>query len=267
MISKSIDHLLAALLVMLTLNACTETSGLASGGTSIDFDAAPSPSIATPQNAGAKTFSNDLQYSITLTRAYLVLTNIEVRNDCDKDFSVDAEDILNFFLPTAQAHTIATPTATGEPYVVNLLAEDNSGISIGSVSPPTGNYCGATIELIAADEDSFNLPTGAGEPDLVGKSLFIEASYTQSAANGGNSGSILINTSASLRKRELLLSPAISIEPGTPSAELSLAIQFDTWFNNVDLATLQTELTSGFNPLATNTNQMLTNITGSIHQR
>jgi hypothetical protein len=266
MISKSIN-LLTASLLMLSLNACTETSGLASGGTSIDISAAPSPANIAAQSAGAKTFNNDLGDSITLTRAYLVLTNAEVKSSCGASFSVDAEDILNFLLPTAHAHTEATPTATGEPYVLDLLTADNNAIAIGSVSPPVDDYCGLSIDLIAADADTFNLPSASGAPNMVGKTVYIEGSYTQAPANGGNSGQILVSTGATLTKRDLALSPTVSISRSTPGANISVAIQYDTWFNAVDLAVLENETATGTSPLDPQVIQLMQNISASIHQR
>jgi hypothetical protein len=264
MISQFINRLSLLSLLIWALNACTETSGLASAGTSIEFDAAPSPSIASLQGAGAKTFSNDLGDSITLTKAYLVLANVEVQTNCGGSFSVKAEDVLNFFVPAAYAHTEATPTATGEPYVIDLLSADNNAIAIGSVSPPVSDYCGISIDLLAADSDSFNLPTTSGAPNMVGKTVYIEGSYTLS---GGASGNILISTGATLFKRDLALSPGISISPHAPTASVSLAIQYDTWFHAVDMAALQTETASGTSPLDPQVIRVMQNISASLHQR
>ncbi len=262
MISTCISRTLVALGAATILSACTETSGLAAGGTSIAIEAAPSPAVAALQGAGSKTFSNDLGDSITLTRAYLVIANAEVESGCGPNFSAALEGLFDFFIPAAQAHTVATPTATGEPHVINLLGADNLPAAIGSISPPLANYCGVHLDLLAADSDALGLPTGAGEPDMIGKTLHIEGSYTLAA---GGSGAISISTGASLLGRDLLLPALVMISNSNRSGTVRFGINYDTWFNAVDLAALEAETAAQTNPTDINVGQVLQNVTASIH--
>ena len=59
-----------------------------------------------------------------------------------------------------------------------------------------------------------------------------------SPTNGSRSGAIHVSTGASLSKRDLLPSPRVSINGTTPRARLDVAIQYDSWFNSVDIAAL-----------------------------
>ena len=126
-------------------------------------------------------------------------------------------------------------------------------MSVGSVSPPAADYCGATIDLLAADADANNLPTTT---DMVGRSVFIEASYTLS--DGVTSGSVTINTSSALLPRDLLIFPSITLSASNLNGSATLAINYDTWFDGVDLTTVDTD--------SAQLTQLLNNITDSIHQ-
>ncbi|MBC8212101.1 MAG: hypothetical protein H8E21_13655 [Gammaproteobacteria bacterium] len=264
MTSKYINALyLASATAAALLSGCSSSSGSASAGTQLTINAAASPQISAVQPAGAKTFVNDLGDTITLTKAYLVIASTTIETSCDASFSVNASDFLNFFIPQAQAHTSSTPTSTGTPYVINLLDADNVQASIGALSPPAASYCGADIAILAADNDAINLPTGAGEPDLIGKSIYLEGSYTLAA---GGSGIINISTGAALRNRALLLATQVTLSDNSRSAEININIHYDTWFNAVDLETLETETAVVTSPLDNNVNQVLVNISNSLHQ-
>ena len=257
-IKSSTIHI-AAMVAILLLQACGLGSGSSTTGSHIDISAMPSPANIAAMPAGAKTFSNAEGNSITLTRAYLVISSATIETSCDASFSAMLNGALNMLLPAAQAHTESTPTATGEPVVIDLLAADNIAILVGELSPPAGDYCGINISLQAADADTTNLPTTAGAPDMIGKTLFIEGSYTLS---GGGSGSLSVSTSATLQARHLLLSPSLTISADQLDGAVRFAIQYDTWFDALDLAALQNE-TSLTDP---NFSQLLQNITASIHQ-
>lgn len=262
MISKCIRRLGVALCASMILAACTETSGLASGGTSIQLSVTPLPSVNSTQSAGAKTFSNDLGDSITLTRVYLSIANAELEDSCGLSFIAAAESLFNFFIPGAHAHTETTPTATGEPHVIDLLAQDGLSINIGTVSPPVADYCGLHLDLLAADADTIGLPTGAGEPDMFGKTLYIEGTYTLA---GGGSGAIHIDTGAALLGRDALLPALVSISSTSRSGIIETGINYDTWFNALDLSALETETAAQTSPTDISVGQLLQNVSASIH--
>lgn len=254
--------LLAGMVTMLA--ACSSSTGSTTAGIQVALNAAAKPANTVDMPAGVKTFSNDMGDSITLNRAYLVISSATIETSCGASFSAAAEGLLNILLPQAQAHTTTTPTSTGIPYIINLLAVDGGLNSIGNVSPPTGDYCGVNLDILAADEDAINLPTGVGEPDMNGKSIHIEGSYT---LNGGaSSGTILISTGAALTNRELLLSALMMLSNNNLNATLNIGISYDTWFDAIDLALLEAETALNTSPTDVNVNQVLQNISSSIHQ-
>lgn len=261
---KFIKSLLLAA-VLSGLSACSSSSGSASAGTQVNISASPSPINTATQAAGAKTFtfSSAPGDSITLTRAYLVISSATIESSCGASFSASLEGILDFLISPVSAHTTTTPTSTGEPYVINLLADDNQSVSIGNLSPPTDDYCGLRLDLLAADADAVNLPIGSGEPDMVGKTIHIEGTYSLS---GGGSGNIHMSTGASLINRDVMLSALLMISGSNLNGQVDIGINYDTWFNGVDLATLETETASQTNPTDTNVGLVLQNITASIHQ-
>jgi hypothetical protein len=189
-----------------------------------------------------------------------VISNATIETSCGASFSAALDGLLNIVMPQAYAHTSATPTSTGEPYVINLMAVDNAAIAIGSMSPSVADYCGVDVDLFAADADAYNLPVAAGEPDMVGKTLYIEGSYT---LDGGATGMIKIDTGATLINRELTLGALMMISAANPTAAVSLGINYDTWFDAVDLMALELEAAA---KAGDNYNQVLQNITDSIHQ-
>lgn len=238
------------------LTACGGGSGGSSQstGTEAVFTAAASPAVAAALPAGSKTVVNDLGDTIVLEKAYLVLANLNMESVCTgNSFYVSIEWLLDRLVPAAQAHTVATPTSTGVPIVVNLLAADNVTVDLGRTSPPTGDYCGLTISLAAADDDAENLPTGAGEPDMIGKSLYLEGTQ--------NGTPFTFSISAALIERKLLFNAPMTLTAANRHAAATIAIHYDTWFQGVDPAALNdTDLN---NPAS---NQLLQNITASLHQ-
>jgi len=242
--------------------ACGSSSGSASDGTRVVIRATPTPANSIAQNAGIKTFSNDLGDSITLNKAYLVLSSATIESACGPTFSAVLESIFTWIIPAAQAHTTTTPTSTGVPFVFDLLGADSIPIVIGELSPPQQNYCGLRIDMLAADDDAINLPNGIADPDMIGKSIFIEGSF---ALAGGGNGNIHISSTATLTNRDLLLSTVLEISADNPDDGVDIEINYDTWFNAVDLALLETETASFTNPSDINVNRVLQNVIESIH--
>ncbi len=193
-------NILAISLLAVVLSACSSSSSSdgATTATAVSMSAAPSPANSAVMAAGSKMFVTAEGHSITLTKAYLVISSTTIETTCGASFSAALDGLLDVILPQAHAHTTTTPTSTGVPYVINLLATDNVPVSIGSMSPAAADYCGVDIDLFAADADAINLPVvGSGEPDMIGKTVYIEGSYTLGAGAGGG-GRILIDTGATL---------------------------------------------------------------------
>lgn len=239
---------------MCLLVACGSGSSK-SKATQASFASAPSPAVAMPVGAGPKTITNDLGDVIVLQRAYLVMSNVTMETDCTgTSFFALFEQLLDVVIPVAHAHTTATPTSTGIPVVVDLLGADNVVIDLGETSPPVGDYCGLTLTLDTADSDAANLPdTAAGEPDMVGRSLYMEGTQ--------NGIPFSFEVMVQLIERKLLLMPSMSISESSRSAAATIGINYDFWFQGVDPAGLDdTDLSTP------DSNQLLQNVTNSIHQ-
>jgi len=264
MISKYIS-VFTLLICVSVITGCSETSGSNTSKATIQvaINAAPSPVNVAAMPAGSKTFLNDLGDSITINKAYLVISSTTIETTCGASFSAAAEGVLDMLIPIAHAHTSSTPTSTGEPSVVNILAVDGGLVDIGDLSPSVADYCGVDIDMLAADVDTANLPSGVGEPDMIGKTLFIEGTYAQV---GGATGNITLSTGATLINRDLLLSVLLSLSASNLTGVINIGINYDTWFNSIDLVTLETETAVSTNPADTNVSQVLQNITKSIHQ-
>lgn len=262
-------NVVAITTVLSVLTACSSSSSgsSSSGGISVSLGAAPSPANAAVMMPGQKVFMNDMGDTITLTKAYLVIASSTIETDCTgSSFSAAIENLFDLIVPVAHAHTTSTPTSTGVPYVIDLLAADNNLASIGKVSPPPGDYCGVTYDLIAADADTINLPSGTGEPDMIGKTLYVEGTYELSQSAGGATGNILLDTGATLIDRKMLLTAVMALSASNLNGTVNTGINYDTWFDAVDMATLETETASGTSPVDPNVGQVLQNITQSLHQ-
>ncbi len=249
--------------VVAALSGCGSNEGTSSAGTQVQFAVTPAAINSPAMAAGSKTFTSADSHSITLTSAYLNIASVTLETSCTMTFSALLHELVNTLLPTAFAHTSSTPTSTGIPNVINILAVDDMPVSVGALSPPAANYCGATLDLLAADADTVNLPTGQGIPNnMVGSSVYLTANYTLS---GGGNGAFTINTSIALAPRELLFAMPFALSASNLNVSKSFAINYDTWFNGVDLSVL--EAGSADINYGAQLTQLLHNITASIHER
>lgn len=246
--------LLAAGALLLTACGGGSGGGSQSAGTQAVFTASTSPAVAAALPAGSKTIVNDLGDTIVLEKAYLVLSNLNMETSCTgSSFYVSIDKLLDGLFPAAYAHTVATPTSTGVPVVIDILAADNAAVTLGQTSPPVGDYCGLTLNLDVADDDAENLPAGAGEPDMVGRSL-----YLQGTENGNP---FTFSVSVAMIERKLLFNAPVSLTSANRTAQAAIAINYDSWFQGVDPAGLDD---TDLNKPASN--QLLQNITASLHQ-
>lgn len=234
------------LLPAMLLAACGADQGSRTAGTEFAFQATPMPSVSAMMPAGSKTFMNDLGDTIVIDRAYIVVSSIGIETDCSGAPIFSVAPVLDMLIPSAHAHAEPTPTDTGAPFVVNVLAMDGDMIDVGNLEPLPADYCGISISLAAADSDAENLPDGAGDPDLVGLSVYVEGTY-----NGPNP--FFVQTGATIPERNMLLSPTVTLGSGNLSETISIQVQYDTWFNGID-------------PAAIDINQLLVNISASLQR-
>jgi len=260
MILKYTNLILVATLAAV-IAGCSSSSGSASAGTQVTISVAPSPVKAVTVATDSKTFINAEMDSITLTKAYLVVSSATIETSCGASFSAAAEGLLDLIIPQVNAHTVSSPTSTGEPYVINLLGVDGGLTSAGSLSPPAGDYCGVDIDMTKADIDANGLPA---DIDMIDKTLVIEGSYT--LLDGVTTGDIHITTGVNLYNRELLLNALMMLSVSNLSGTIDLGISYDTWFDAVALDILESETAAFTDTAASNVNQVLQNIKKSIYQ-
>jgi len=267
--TKLFVPLLAGLLVTGLLAACSSStstssdSGTDGGVTRVSMYATPSPYTAMEMDAGPKTVTSTEDDVVVINKAYLVIWSTTIETVCDDSFYAGLEKFLrnplDMIVPPAHAHTTPTPTSTGEPHVIDILAADNTPVAIGSMSPSVADYCGVNVDMIAADADTLELPS---DIDMVGRSLYIEATYS-----GGPSGkgAFVVDTSATLINRQFLLAALMMISADNPTDSITVGINYDTWFDGIHLGELQLQTTPTTELNSTVVQALLQNITASIH--
>jgi len=230
----------AAFVLVLVLAGCDAGSASKSeSGVSAQFSVAlhPTPNVdnsITALPAGNKTFGNSEGITITITRAYIDIGSVELESDCgNSEFAQLPQKILGWFIPTANAHSASTPTRIGEPHVISITGADLEAIELGSIAPAAGTYCGATVELTAADDDATGLPDDA---DMIGRSVHIEGSYSK--PGDGSATAFSFNSSVDLEHAHRLFAGRLTLNSGNRSADIIFDIYYQDWFNGVDPAML-----------------------------
>jgi len=238
------------------LTACGGGSGgSTTTGITANFNATHYQTAATGErlalSGNSRTFTNSEGVQITLTQAYLTIWSVRLDSECsDISFSAWLEAFGNVLLPTAQAHTDTTPTQLGVPNVLSLLNPDLAEIPLGNVTPPPDQYCGLTVELLKADDDAVGLPE---EIDMVNRLLYLEGSYLSPGSN--TAVPFILDTGKAAVPRKVLLSAPLSLSADNRTANLTLGIEYDRWFNGIDFNDLQSE---------TQLNLLLNNLTEAI---
>ncbi|RDH85937.1 MAG: hypothetical protein DIZ80_00225 [endosymbiont of Galathealinum brachiosum] len=242
-------------LSMLLLTACDIGSNSITEGIHVDFSATPDTVSNLNAVAGPKTINVSGFGTVVLDKAYLVFSNLTIADECDTQFVAMAEKALNFIIPAASAHTEATENSTGEPVVINLLLADGAEIDLGNITLITDQLCGVSIDMAVADEDAVNLPAiGSGEPDMVGKSLYVSGTY--------NGNPFIISKSVTLIGRDLLFLTPLDLSATNLSEEVLIAVNYDSWFDSLDPAGL-----GDASPVQADVDQFFINIASSIHQK
>lgn len=223
-------HAVAWLLASTGLIACSEGSRTA--GVTIDFTLTPQPVNHATQAAGPKPFNNTEGTEIRLQKAYLAMGSVELHTDCDEPGFVRNRSWvprLEWLIGSAHAHTEASPTRLGIPTVVNLLAADGQPQGWSQLAPPVATYCGATWQVLAADEDAENLPA---DTDMVGLSLLLEGGY------GPDNLPFSLTTSRALSPAKRRFAAALILGADQPQATVELNIPYDRWFDGLDMDAL-----------------------------
>jgi len=236
------------LIFIINLTGCGGggSSGTIQEGITVSFSATP---LSTTQKmlTGNKTFKTTEGVQITLKKAYLVMWSVKLETDCS---SSNFAQWFDWIIPQAFAHAQETPTQLGVPNVIDLLSEDGNFLKLGDIYPPPATYCGATVELMKADEDTQYLPK---EPSMLNKVLYIEGDYIPI----GKSEAIpfVIDLVKTPRPRNLKLPSFLLLSSSNRSAQINFQINYDRWFDGVDFNTLSQESQKDF---------LLNNVTSSL---
>lgn len=209
-------RLLACLL--LGLPACSTVSDL-SAGVSIEV---LSESPALPASDGRPSMTNDLGYDVTLSRAYLVTTSLEVF-PCQ---SLAARLWERWIERPAMAHAGEGPTRLGTAVVETLAANGNT-LTLGEIRPPPGSYCHARYTAGPADRDAVGLTAGA---PIAGNTIYLEGTF----ARGGDVQPFVASSDASL-VADSELAP-LTLSQATPRSTLRIRKPIARWFEGVDFA-------------------------------
>jgi len=229
--TRSLKNLLASFACLLLASACSSSD--ITPGTDVHAHVTHLPPAATvTTTASGKQFVNDQGISIELTSAYLTLSEMEIRTSCNAHpFARILDSLYEWVIPTAHAHTEATPTRLGEPLVVNVINPDSEELEFGHFSPAAGSYCGITVHMHPADADARNLPAALS---MVGLVLHIEGSYDA----GSGAVAFTAETAAEPEHADVAFHDPINLSSSNLTGEAHLNIEYNTWFNGMDAAAM-----------------------------
>ncbi len=167
---------LAALLPVLA-RCTTHQDGTAVEIGVMHLPGADTQAAANPAGA-ERSFTTDRGYAITLQKAYVVLSRVELL-PCEQ--ARLWQELRGLLGPSiAYAHVASTPTVLGVPHVIDLMDKDNSVVSLARMEPPAGQYCKTRIWIDQADRDAVDLPL---DVPMVGRAVYLEGNYL--SPNGG----------------------------------------------------------------------------------
>lgn len=184
-------------------------------------------------------FENDEGYLITLDRAFIVVTSVELV-PCG---NLDAEAI-------GPVHVPSTPLKSGIPVVADVSEIIGEEYPVAELAPPVGEYCAIRIQIGPADDDAEGLPD---DPDMVGLSIYLEGEYDDEEPFLITSASSFTGT-IELKDESGNSSPLQLDEPGRTHVLAGAA--YDTWLDGVDFD----GMTTGEMAIA-----MLESIKASLH--
>ncbi|WP_348675919.1 hypothetical protein [uncultured Abyssibacter sp.] len=214
------------ILLALLLGACG--GGESSVGTQVHWLLQTTPLDTAPTPAGDKTFDNTEGVPVTLSQAYLVLSSVEITDDCASPSFV-LRMLLDGLIGTAQAHTQSSDTRLGEPHVIDLTGDDADSTLLGTLSPPVASYCGGRWQIAAADDDAIGLPD---DLDMVGYSLRLRGTY------GDTDAAFELDVSLAPLPIERQFSGVLSLDSDHREASVTLSLHYDRWFDGVDMTAL-----------------------------
>ncbi|MDY7225455.1 hypothetical protein [Hyalangium rubrum] len=174
--------------------------------------------------SSSRQFTNDRGEHITLSRAYLTVSSVEII-PCP---TLSAWRWLRQLSPvgTAHAHSESHPRRLGTPHVISLERPDGEALALGTLHPPPAAYCRARLVLGPADADAEGEPIQLG---MEGKTLRLEGTVVP--ASGGPAQAFTLE-SAAVANAEVPLE-ALSLTQEAPEAHQLLTLAYDRWLDGV----------------------------------
>lgn len=165
---------------------------------------------------------------------------------CGTTVASAARRLLDFVLPSAHAHSAHIPS--GPAGVVDVLKPDLLVWNLGSQAANAGSYCGVTIEILPVaghtdahgDDETGSNMAGAGilvspcyYPDTAGSDRTpLDSSFPHSCIEAAYRGAAV--------QRRITFDEPLNLNSANRAANLLLATAYNTWFDGLDMAILET---------------------------
>ncbi len=185
------------------------------------------PARETRAEGTARQFLNDRGDRITLTRARVTLSSVEI-HPCATS---GAWRWLRALSPvgTAHAHSEGTPRRLGIPHINGLELADGEPVALGTLRPPPGRYCRAHLVFAPADADAEGL---ARHGDMEGRTLMLEGEWIP--AGGGAPRRFHVESDGVFNAEVSL--DGVDLSEDTLEAGRTLHLTYDRLLDGVDLA-------------------------------
>jgi hypothetical protein len=173
--------------------------------------------------AGAPTFATASGERVTLTRAIVTLSSVELF-PCQGA----AAQLWRWMSPVgiARAHGVGTERRLAAPILHDILAPEAELAELGKVHPYAGRYCWARVTLAPADADT----PGAADAGMIGASLSLEG--TLSAPDGTNPRPFALR-SATTRGVDVTAFPVLELGKDAV-ARRTFVLTYGGWLDGVD---------------------------------
>lgn len=241
--------LLPGLVALLGLSACNSEEA----GTTVTFEvlhhmpADSLGSIPDHHELASRVFTTDLDYRVTLTRGYFVLSALEIRPSAVGGSAPPLLGWLDRLLPAAEAHSTGSPTRLGAPNVIDLLAADLTPRVLGHIEPPPGAYGRLRVSWGPADDDAGFLPA---DVDMVEQTLRL----TGRAVKGADTLDFAVTDAGTDSVEVFFIADSEHGAPGWlgvsndrlslaagESATVGVGMVYSTWFDGVEFRTMSSE--------------------------
>lgn len=203
------------------VSACVEHDGAR-------VSVALAPPVSPSHAADYVEVVSDLGYRVRIHRGFVAIGTVTIEK-CPAGTARASMPVPSLFhVHAAYAHGTQTPTTLATPFVASLSDWAGQLVPVGTLEPPLGRYCRATIAGRIADADAVGVV-----PEVVGKTLWLRGEWFK---DGVGTGTLAIDSKTSFDVDATY--DAIDMSAGT---DVRLVVAMDTshWFDGVDLASTE----------------------------